>query len=132
MFFSKLIEELIALDIASKEISIDDAIENKLFKVYGDGEIWKLQLDALKRILPGENFLPQKMPEPEPEPEEEEEADSTLVEDRIDFANLPETDLSDVPIEFKAITDHFISLRYKYDTRSMRKVTFSDDVKRNE
>lgn len=104
-----------------------------MFRVYGDGEIWKLQLDALRRILPKQNFQPQKMPEPEPEPdpEPEEDPDATLeADDRIDFANLPEMDFSDVPIEFKSITDHFISLRKKYDTSSMRKVTFQDDVKK--
>lgn len=38
--------------------------------------------------------------------------------DRIDFSNLPLMDLSDVPEEFKILTDHFKALRDKYNNKN--------------
>ncbi|KAL7049287.1 hypothetical protein ACKWTF_003653 [Chironomus riparius] len=50
------IRDEILLQIALKEISLDEALSQKLFKIYGDTEIWDLQLKALREILPNEHF----------------------------------------------------------------------------
>lgn len=57
------IRDEILLQIALKEISIDEAINQKLFKIYGDKEVWDIQLKALREILPNEHFT---APIPEP------------------------------------------------------------------
>lgn len=113
-------------DIAAKKISIDDAIINKLFKVYGDAEIWKLQLDALKEILPGEHFEPRKAENPKVE-ETDEEVPELMINEWTDYSNLPQTDLSDIDAEFKLLTDHFAALRHKYSTK---KVSFQDEAQK--
>lgn len=109
------IDDEVLVDIASKEISLEDAIDQKMFRVYGEREIWKRQLEALKKILPNENFTPRPK-EPEVEAENDE---ASGVEDRIDFGNLPRMDLSDVPEEFKALTDHLAGLSLKYPTKNV-------------
>jgi len=50
------IRDEILLQIALKEISLDEAINQKLFKIYGDKEVWDIQLKALREILPNEHF----------------------------------------------------------------------------
>lgn len=123
-------------DIATKTISIEDAISEKMFKVFGDAEIWKLQLTALEELLSDEHFEPKRKKQPEVEVvdtcdlKEEENVDpkdKAFGEDWIDYGNLPEMDLSDVGPEFKVLTDHFIALRSKYVTK---KVTFDERVKK--
>lgn len=111
------IDDEVLVDIASKEISLEDAINQKMFRVYGDREIWKRQLEALKKILPNENFTPRPK-EPEVASENDEAAG---VEDSIDFGNLPRMDLSDVPKEFKALSDHLAGLSLKYPTQNATK-----------
>jgi hypothetical protein len=106
-------------DIASKEVSLDDAIDQKLFKVYGDMEVWNLQLKALKAILPNEQFDPRRSEDVEPDPPVVESP--LVVSEFVDYGNFPEMDLSNIPPEFKFIVDHFKTLRSKY---SMKRVTF--------
>lgn len=57
------IRDEILLQIALKEISLDEAINQKLFKIYGDKEVWDIQLKALREILPNEHFT-KPIPEP--------------------------------------------------------------------
>lgn len=124
LFKILLLKSFSLTDIATKEISIDDAINEKLFKVYGDAEIWQLQLKALKEILPDEQFEPVIIDEPTLVPEE---VPDFMIEEWTDYSNLPQTDLTDVDESFKMLTDHFAALRNKYSTK---KVSFQDDVKK--
>lgn len=59
--------------IARQEISLDDAISQRKFKVYGDIPLWELQLKALRKVLLNEKFEEVIIEEPEPEPEPESE-----------------------------------------------------------
>ena len=112
----KITDELL-IDIASKEISLDDAIAEKMFKVYGDREIWKLQLNALRDILPSEEFAPRPKKIIKIKESENEDDDDDDSIDRIDYGSLPHMDLSNVPEEFKTLTEHFAGLRDKYNTK---------------
>lgn len=98
-------------DIASKEISLNEAIEGKMFNVYGDVEIWKNQLEALKKILPNMTFPTRK----EKLKEVEKIENLKVREEWTDYSNLPQMDLSDVPKEFESLRVHFESLRKKYN-----------------
>lgn len=111
-----LIKELFS-DIASKEVNLDDALEVRLFQVYGDIEVWQRQLKVLREILTDENFTPRPKPPPkeEPEPEPEDSFDILDDEESIDYNNLPIIDLSTVPKEFQFLTDPFEALRDKYN-----------------
>lgn len=85
-----------------------------MFTVYGDKEIWQLQLDALRKILPNENFSRRPQVEiNEATPDNEEKT-----EEWTDYSNLPQMDLSSVPKEFKFLTDHFEALRDKYSIKT--------------
>lgn len=124
----KICDEVL-IDIASKEISIDDAISKRLFRVYGDAEIWKRQLNALRIILPGENFTPRLK---EAEAIQGKEEAEMYLDDWTDFSNLPQTDLSNIPEEFKALVDHFASLRNKYSTKKVEDTsTKVEDTSKN-
>lgn len=106
-------------DIATKQISLDDAIRDRLFSVYGDNEIWTRQLDALREILPNEHFEVKQPPVvEEPEPNDE-------VIEFTDYGNFPQMDFSDVPPEFKFVADQLAALRTKY---SMKRVTLGAPV----
>ena len=110
-----------------------------MFKVYGDAEIWKLQLTALRELLNNEHFEPKikKLELDEVQLDEitsklaaeatDEPTEKAFDENWIDFGNLPQMDLSDVGPEFKVLTDHFIALRSKYTTK---KVTFDENIKK--
>lgn len=76
------IRDEILLQIALKEITLEDAIIQKLFKIYGDKEIWDLQLKALREILPNEHFT-----DPAPRPVDEIQ----IVEENIDLEDDEET-----------------------------------------
>lgn len=106
------IKDEVLFDIALKNITLQDATDQKMFKVYGDREIWNLQLNALRRILPSEHFRPRPISPPAPTPE----ADNETFEDWVDCGSLPKMDFADVPDEFKMITDHLTGLRDKYKT----------------
>jgi hypothetical protein len=83
-----------------------------MFKVFGDEEIWKIQLMTLKKILPNLTISCKKeMPK---EVETETETDLDNEDNTIDFGSLPQMDLSDIPDEFKEISQHFEALRRKY------------------
>lgn len=97
-----------------------------MFKVYGDSEIWNLQLKALQKLLPEEYFEPRKTGEPKEEVKEEDVPDF-MIEEWTDYSNLPQTDLSDVGEEFKLLTESFAALRNKYTTK---KVSFQDNFKK--
>lgn len=101
-----------------------------MFKVYGDNEIWQLQLTALKKLLSDEHFEPKRKKQAEVVEEEVEtiEPENRFDEDMIDFSNLPQMDLSDIGPEFKVLTDHFIALRSKYPTT--KKVLFDKHTKK--
>lgn len=105
------IKDEVLFDIAAKKISLQDAIDQKMFKVYGDREIWNLQLKALRRILPSEHFRPRPVSPPPPTPD----ANDEVFKDWVDYGSLPKMDLADVPEEFKMITDHLTGLRDKYN-----------------
>lgn len=98
-------------DIASKDICIDEALKKRLFKAYGDKEVWKFQLDALRKVLnsPQWTFPSRLIKEFQEEP---------IVDDdhseRIEYCKLPQMELHNIPSEFKNITEHFKSLRKKY------------------
>lgn len=77
-----------------------------MFCVYGDDEIWKQQLTALKNVLPNLSFKTRKE-----RLKKKEKNDGPSV----NYSNLPQTDLSDIPNEFRQIVDHFESLRKKYN-----------------
>lgn len=81
-----------------------------MFTAYGDKEIWQLQLDALRKILPKENFSRR------PQVEINEATGDN--EEWTDYSNLPQMDLSSVPKEFKFLTDHFEALRDKYSIKT--------------
>ena len=104
--FEKSLKFMKFTDIASKDICIYEAIEKKMFSVYGDDEIWKLQLAALKKVLPTLSFKTR---------EERLKKKEKIYVPATNYRNLPITDLSDVPSEFKMIADHFESLRKKYN-----------------
>ncbi|CRL02994.1 CLUMA_CG016259, isoform A [Clunio marinus] len=104
------INDEVLIDIASKKISLDDALNEKMFQVFGDAEIWDLQLKTLKNILPNENFSPR--PEEQPNDEPKDEATAEVDEDYVDFENLPQIDFSDVPKEFQFIVDQIIALLF--------------------
>lgn len=109
------IDDEVLIDVASKDISIDDAVKRKLFRVYGDAEIWKRQLEALRKILPSEQFTPRLK---QSEVDEDKEIEFNF-DDGTDFGNLPQADLSNIPEEFKALTEHFASLREKYSSKKV-------------
>jgi hypothetical protein len=96
-------------DIGSKEISLDEAIEKKMFSVFGDREIFNLQLDSLKILLPKLKFKSKS----ERLAMQSEKCTDTANES-VDYGNLPSLDVSDVPSEFKSLVDHFEDLRQKY------------------
>lgn len=102
------IKDEVLYDIATKKISLEEAIDQNLFKVLGDKEIWNLQLKALKKIFPNEHF---QLITPPPTPD----ADSEVFDDWVDYGSLPKMNLDDVPEEFKMLTDHFTGLRDKYN-----------------
>lgn len=102
------ISDEVLFDIATKKIPLQDALDQKLFKIFGDKEIWNLQLKALERILPDEHFKPRPIASQPSTPEE-------TFDDWIDYGSLPKMDLADVPEEFKRLTDHFTGLRDKYN-----------------
>lgn len=52
------------IDIACREISVEDALLKKVLRVFGDKEIGKYLITALKNILPFEKFVPRPKPEP--------------------------------------------------------------------
>ncbi|CAO1311504.1 unnamed protein product [Diamesa tonsa] len=52
------------IDIACREISVEDALLKKILRVFGDKEIGKYLIDALKNCLPFEKFVPRPKPEP--------------------------------------------------------------------
>lgn len=134
-------------------IPLDDAIDQKMFKVFGDREIWNLQLTALRKLLEEEHFEPKKIREP-PADEEQEDLDTTLTqadcdlmekeavependlskafkEDLIDYGNLPQMDMSDVQMpEFQSLTEHFESLRRKFSELKTKCVRFDETVKK--
>ncbi|CAO1373113.1 unnamed protein product [Diamesa serratosioi] len=53
------------IDIACKEISIEDALLQKLLRIFGDKEIGRYLIKALKNCLEYEKFVPRPKPEPE-------------------------------------------------------------------
>lgn len=52
------------IDIACKEISVEDALVKKILRVFGDKEIGGYLIKALKDCLPLEKFEPRPKPEP--------------------------------------------------------------------
>lgn len=88
-----------------------------MFTVYGDKEIWNLQVAAIKMLLIGTIKLKTKaerMKSMKRKPETAEEWAGT------DFNNLPVQDLTRVPPEFKKLTAHFKGLSQKYITNQNR------------
>lgn len=85
-----------------------------MFTAYGDKEIWQLQLDALRKILPNENFSRR----PQLEITEATSDNEEKTEEWTDYGNLPRMDLSSVPKEFKFLADHFEALREKYSIKT--------------
>lgn len=86
------IEDKILYQVAVKEISIEDAL--KTIEFYGDDEIWQHQLDALRNILPNEQF----------EVKKEMKIEESIIE------GMPTKELSKIPDEFQFLTDAFIKL----------------------
>lgn len=74
--------------LAVKEISLKDAL--KEIKVYGDGEVWQYNLEALKEVLPHENFQKIKETNEEEEVEEEEEEEKLESPPPINIEEIPE------------------------------------------
>lgn len=52
------------IDIACREISVEDALLKKILRVFGDKEIGRYLIKALKDCLPLEKFEPRPKPEP--------------------------------------------------------------------
>lgn len=118
----------VSTDIAAKQISLEDAITAKLFKVYGDAEIWKLQLNALKEILPNECFAPRRRRfSIEDYKNDAATSEEVSAEGVTDYSNLPRMDLSSVPKEFTYLTEHFAALSHKYPSKT---VTFHGETKK--
>lgn len=86
------IEDRILYEVAVKLRSIDDALAHIEF--YGDEEIWRYQLDALRKILPSEHF--------------EVKREKKKVEENI--ACISTKDEDETPHEFKFLTDALIKL----------------------
>lgn len=86
------IEDKILHKVAVKEISIDDAL--KTIEFYGDDEIWKHQLNALRNILPNEHF----------EVKREKKIDENAIE------VVPTKEVSKIPDEFQFLADAFMRL----------------------
>lgn len=91
--------------IAVKEISLDDALSQKLLKVYGDKEIWELQLQALREILPHEQF--QIIAKPQ---DTNEIIEDTKEEREYDEEWHRRTDLSKIPPQLKFLADALAEL----------------------
>lgn len=144
------IDDEVLIDIATKVISIDDAINQKLFRVRGSRDLWRLQLEALRELLPYQHFktralqleeradaeviarqLAEELEAEEKRKEREEQALAKVRALRCRRARadaeykfyewsrqfMPEgrpSNLNNVPVEFKAITDHFKSILKKY------------------
>lgn len=103
-------------DIASKDISIDEAIEKKMFRAYGDKEVWTFQFDALRKILNSPQWTILSRHKHEIEEVANVDDDNN---ESIDYGDLPQMDLSNIPTEFKQITEQFISLRKKYIAKKL-------------
>lgn len=91
--------------IAIKELSLDDALNQKLVKVYGDKEIWQFQLRALREILPREQFTVYKKPD-----DTKEIIEDIKVERENDEEWHKRTDLSTIPPQFKFLADALTEL----------------------
>jgi hypothetical protein len=103
-------------DIGSEDLSLDEAIKDRMFSVFGDLELWNLQLASLKNLLPTLKFKSKSE-------RSIVQAERSIVQaalntdtanEPVDYTNLPSLDVSDVPLEFKSIVDHFEELRQKY------------------
>lgn len=106
------IKHFIFSDIASKDLPINEAIESKLFSVFGDKEIFKIQFEAFSnKILPKLQFKSRTERLKNVKSSEDlNDADLTNYYD----SSSPSTDLSDVCEEFKKLSDNFEALRKKY------------------
>lgn len=58
----------------TKKVSLDEALERKMFLFFGASDVKKRQVEGLKKILETETFVKMN-PHPEPEPEPEPESD---------------------------------------------------------
>lgn len=100
------IHDRVLYQIAIKDISIDDAISKKMFRIRGDREIWNLQLKALKTILPNEEFTKPNSKEDEPK---EDEIDSSDDDSDNEEWNR-KTDINTIPPQLKFIAVALIEL----------------------
>lgn len=87
------IEDRILYQVGVKEISVDHAL--KEIEFYGDDEIWKYQLDALREILKSEQF----------EVKTKKKSQENIVE-----CTPTNDEVSKVSVEFKFLTDALMKL----------------------
>jgi hypothetical protein len=92
-----------------------------MLHIYGDAEIWKIQLEALRRILPDLVFLSKKDRMKKLNAYEENQ-NPTEYSSFGQQLCPPQMDLSDVPEEFKMLCDHFASYREKYVVKEQNHV----------